>query len=399
MDIPVKKSLLILSATPASLIPAENFLVNRDWTVHATTDMKTALAYVVNERPQFVMVSVEHTDKKILSLPRLLKQTYPDMCVIVFAESTSLDSYRLLAQAGGAYRVHPPITGPAIERAVHKYVRELNEKKQAENLIELSKRRTQAKQEAELSRVAWQVRGGKAADKNLLSKVTGKALEQIVDRGDGKVRRAIAGPTTNVACIVLESEQFSGYLIAATGGDDPLDPRFVVMIRERLCKFLRDNGQDVRDRVSFPLKIREVPFETWALDYAEFMKKTVHRGQELAFAFFPVAEVSSLVLNANDKSEMAQVRIQDIDTEKPVPFDVHLFLAANQRHILYTPKNGRLYPEQKQRLQNAGVEHLHIKKDEAEAFLRYRAELNVESLLERFAKDRPSDDVPEEGAI
>lgn len=386
MSAPIDKSMLILASSPASLIPAENFLMNRDWVVHVATDMKAALTYLVEKKPRFVMVSVEHPDKKIAGLPRLLKQTYPDLCVIAFAETTSLEGYRLLSQSEGPYRVHPPITGPAIERAVNKFMKELQDRQQQENALMQSQRRAQAKIEADLSRVRWQMKS--SGDKNLLSKVTGRTLEQICERGDGQVRKPINAPTTNVACIVIESAQFSGYLLAAMGGDGPLDPRFVSTVRERLVKFLRDNGEEVKDRGAFPMKLREVPFESWAIDYAEFLKKAVHRGHEVAFAFFPVEEVSSMVLSSQSE-EMGMVKVEDIDTAQPVPFDIHLFLPANQKYILYTPKNALFYPHQKERLVNAGVAHLHIKKADADSFLRYRAERNLNGLLDRFSKDRP----------
>ena len=38
------------------------------------------------------------------------------------------------------------------------------------------------------------------------------------------------------------------------------------------------------------LNIKKVDFEDWALEYADFLRKSVHDGEEIAMAFFPFAD-------------------------------------------------------------------------------------------------------------
>lgn len=379
MKQPMTRSILILTANPRQLLSAETFLANRDWSVFATEDEKTALTYLVEQRPSFMMISVEHPNRKVAGLHKLLKQTYPDLCVILFAEEYSLESHRTLIMTDHPYRVHPPITGPAIERSVNRYLKEVHEKTVQEELFNKSfKRRMEREGWGELSWVPVN-----RDEDSLLSRGAGLAIEECVNKADGVVRSRLNGSTTNTACIVIESPKFSGYLIAAMAGDRPFDDGFVGMIRQRLIRFLREKGERVSEGESFPMKIREVRFESWALDYAEFLKKTVHEGQELALAFFPVSEVTPLVKDSALK-DMCTIRVEDLRADTEVDFNVHLFLPANQKFLMYTPKGCVFYGHQRERLLKSGVKELHIHQDDVKAFRRYRARCQVEVLIHEF---------------
>lgn len=96
------------------MLPAEQFLVNRDWIVRTISDERMALSTLVENTPSFFMISVEHPNRKVLGLQRLLSQTLPNLKVIYFAETNSLESYRLLNQMEQSVRIYPPVTGPAV---------------------------------------------------------------------------------------------------------------------------------------------------------------------------------------------------------------------------------------------------------------------------------------------
>lgn len=372
----ISRSLLILSAEPRTLLPCEQFLGNRGWKVTVTGDEKTALSFLIERRPSFFMISVQHANKKTRTLHKLLAQTLPDVCVIYFAEHNNLETYRRLAQSEHPHRVHAPITGPGIERAVNKFLKETHERELQQELYLKS---LSDVEQREILSWAPVDRG----DDSLLSRGVGLALDFAVNKADGVVREPLAGKITNTACIVIESVRFSGYLIAAMAGDRPFDEAFVGLIRERLVQFLRENGEGVKDDESFPMKVREVEFQDWATDYAEFLKKSVHEGQEVAFAFFPVNEVAEHIGDSRFEN-MSTVRVEDLIAETEVDFGVHLFLPANQKFLLYTPKGSVFFAKQKDRLVKAGVKELHIKNEDLTAFKRYRARHRVEGLIRDF---------------
>lgn len=113
-------SLLIVKSLAQNLLPVETFLRNRGWTLHSTTDLKEAISVMIKHQPNFVMISVDHPNKRVLKLSKVLVQAFP-CCLISFAEVASASSYKTLTESSTEYLIYPPVTGPAIERTVNKY--------------------------------------------------------------------------------------------------------------------------------------------------------------------------------------------------------------------------------------------------------------------------------------
>lgn len=379
----ISQSLLILSSEPRALFAAEQFLIGRGWTLTMTSDEKVALSLLIERRPSFFMISVQHKNRKVRQLHTLVKQTFPELCVLLFAEHHSMEAYRQLLQSGHPYRIQPPVTGPGIERAVNRFLRDAHEKELQDRLYARSLRRG-AENENTLS---WAPIP--ADEDSLLERGADLALEGAVRRGDGVVRAHLTGKITNTACIIIESMRFSGYLIAAMAGDRPFNEEFTALVRERLVQFLRESGEVVKDGESFPMKIREVKFAEWATDYAEFLKRSVHEGDEVAFAFFPMADVNPQV-GLSAVANMVTVKVEDLVADETVDFNVHLHLPANARFLLYTAKGSVLMQEQKNRLIRSGVHELHIKSEDIPAFKRYRAHHHISGLIKEFEERQKS---------
>lgn len=371
------KSMVILTASPKLFAPAEQFLRNRSWSVMATTDERDAMRWVLEKKPSFFLISVEHSNVKVRSLHRLLKQSCPDLCVVYFAENNNIETYRRMAQIDHTYRVQPPITGPAVERIVNRYLKDLRQAQIQQELFERSVRRSFPESQS----ITWAT--PKESGQELLSRGVVQVLESCLNVGDGRIKEPLTGETTQTACIAIESERFSGYLLTAMPGDRAFDQNFISLIRERLVKFLADNGEALREDDSFPMKVRRVQFESWATEYADFLKKSVHEGQEVAMAFFPMSEVSTLVGETNGAG-MFRVRMPDLVADEKVDFNLYLFLPANQKHILYTPKDSVFFAHQKERLSTGNIVEMHVKSEELPAFKRYRARHRIEALIKEY---------------
>ena len=70
-------SVYILKSNPSVLSQAETFLRNRNWIVGSGTNMREALAYIIQKTPQYVILSADHPNKKVKVLPKLLTQAFP----------------------------------------------------------------------------------------------------------------------------------------------------------------------------------------------------------------------------------------------------------------------------------------------------------------------------------
>ena len=505
----VKKNLLIIKSHPQSLGPVEGFLLNREWKVKSTSNLKEALAYLVQNQPQFVMISIDHPNKKVRNLPKVLSQALP-VCVIAFAESSTSASIKNLSDCAAGYAIFHPVTGPAVERMVNKYYKDLQTNPSAfsnrgewnqvgkggAGVIAIKGEGNLGTSEAAQNFLAslMSIDGGTMATGNASGMLNGQSGNEdsatmmssqatsasamnpsfaqgstsanpsstsqgssssnplspdyrgptIADSLSGDLPSANARKTdggwaplevnkknpqnrrshdddsksstrgedslilkgvrdamekaciqlpdpqvveleqaSHVACILVESSRFSGYLIAATAKDQVIDRTFVEKIRSRLFRFLRDNGEQIEDNESMPMKLKQVPFMDWALECADFLRKSIHEGNEVALAFFPRSDLRAEILDSAD-SEMAAVNIQELAADTTVEFNIYIHLPRNNRYVLYTPCGGIFFNAQKERLVSQGVSHLHVLRMELSGFDKYRAQNFLNGKIEEF---------------
>lgn len=223
---------------------------------------------------------------------------------------------------------------------------------------------------------------------NIIVRGTQQALDDSVDqiKGNDKPAEKISG-ASNVACLVVESDRFSGYLVAALGKNRKMDNKFVDTLRDRLSKFLKDNGEPMADDKSMQLKIKPVDFEDWALEYADFLRKSVHEGEEIAMAFFPFAQAKTMV-ETSAQADMGAVKIDELQGDLSVDFNLYVYLPANKKYVLYTPRGSKFYGNQKDRLARMGVTHMHVKRTELQDVSKYRAQNYLNSKIQEYEKKK-----------
>lgn len=221
---------------------------------------------------------------------------------------------------------------------------------------------------------------------NIILRGTQRALDESVNLQDGRVTQKLEG-SSNVACLIIESPKFSGYLVAALGKNRKLDEKFMNTIRERLTKFLKEAGEPIKDDEPMFLKIRAVDFEGWALECAEFLRKSVHEGEEIAMAFFPFAEATTTV-ESSAQADMGAVKLDELTADVQVDFNVYVYLPANNKYVLYTPRGSKFYTSQKDRLHKMGVTHMHVKRTELQDVSRYRAQNYLNSKVNEYEESQ-----------
>ncbi len=587
----IAKTMLIVKSEPNGLKGVEQFLKNREWNVVSTHDMKSAIMHLMKLKPAFVLITVDHSNKKMSKFPKMIMSAFPS-CVMTFAEKSTTASFKALMDSGVEYKINPPLTGPAIERAVNKYLRDLenaskhkpetthtqkdnnnfkveikngsdrsgsgfvnvkassgesqqqepgmdlaekllmqlndddsgsdgvalnnlnlsqpgksgshqgpayqgsaansdanasfmqssgiahsgsmnqqqakgsnsqsyqppgpstdadeslwvplSEKKDRQNpdynpeghgsgsmtlnpgeknkkdiMIGRAKSRNEggynpdqpdsngpnsleydptkasealilnpqnSKKEPRQSQVPVGTtkvkQGGIFNEDSVFVKGVNKTLDETAIKGDGKVETHLED-NTHLACIVVESPKFSGYLVAALGKDKKIDDEFVELVRTRLMKFLVDAGEPVQNDANMQVKVKRVDFEGWALEYAQFLRKSVHKGDEVAMAFFPFAEAQTKV-GMSAEASMASVKTSEVEAGQPLEFNLYIYLPTNKKYILYTPKGSIFQANQKDRLLRQGVGEVHIQKDEVQGLSRYKAQNHLNSLIDRY---------------
>ncbi len=208
------------------------------------------------------------------------------------------------------------------------------------------------------------------------------SLDETVIKGDGRIENKLE-ESSHFACIIVESARFSGYLVAAMGKNKKIDNHFVELIRIKLMKFLKDNGETIDNESNLQLKVRQVDFEGWAIEYAQFLRKSVHKGNEVAMAFFPFATAQTPV-GESATATMVSIKTEDIQTDTPLEFNMYLYLPSNKKYILYTPEGGLFLSEQKKRLSQQGVLKMHIQKEDVQNLSKFKAQNHLNSLIKDF---------------
>lgn len=154
-------SVFILKAHASSLAQAETFLKNRKWIVASSTNLKEALAFIITKKPQYILITADHPNKKVKVLPKMLAQAFP-VSVIGFSEKSSSDSSRSLTSMGLEYNLYSPVSGPAIERIILKIRKEEETKKQ--NTSDPNRLQTSGKSGGSASEGAITLKGGAVSE-------------------------------------------------------------------------------------------------------------------------------------------------------------------------------------------------------------------------------------------
>jgi hypothetical protein len=208
---------------------------------------------------------------------------------------------------------------------------------------------------------------------SIFVKGTQQALNESVIVREGLTSYEEIERSSHCACIIVESERFSGYLVAALGKNRKIDTTFMNLIKQRLFAFLKAHGEIVKESDTMNIKIEEVEFEDWAMEQADFLRKSIHDGDEIAMAFFPTKE-TSVKLEESVSEKMLQLDISELKEDTAVEFDLYIYMPENNKYLLYTPQGRPLYGQQKSRLAEKGITHMHLRKESAHNVKKYRAQ-------------------------
>lgn len=234
----------------------------------------------------------------------------------------------------------------------------------------------------------WRPPSPLADSDSILVKGTQEAIDNSVQKIEGLAEYESLGRASNVACIVVESAKFSGYLVAAMGKDRLIDEFFIETVKQRLVEFLKKHGETIKeDEDGLSLKLEQIDFEDWALDQAEFLRKSIHGKAEIAMAFFPNAD-TQVRLEQSVNENMLQMDIGELESDVPVDFDMYIYMPTNNRYLLYTPQGRKLGKDQHGRLKDRGINKVHLRKESQGQVKKYRAQVFLNSKIQAYKSSK-----------
>ena len=119
MSTPGKTVLLFIKAPSHNLKGIESFLGKRNFEVHSESDIRAAICKVVELRPSFIFLAWDHTNPKVMNLPKLIAQA-SFATLVPYILSNSKEDMRKLLVCPLNPKLYPPLSGPAIERLILK---------------------------------------------------------------------------------------------------------------------------------------------------------------------------------------------------------------------------------------------------------------------------------------
>lgn len=438
-----QKTILIIKQKMTTLQKVEAFLSKRDWQIFVAREPEVAIEIMVKENPLFIMVPVDHPDKRIGLIPAFAQKLY-SCCPMWYSELLSTKSLHSLNNLNTDYILPVPVSGLAVERMANRYLN-LRAKKQAQNgkklpsyyviangqsksgetmtqeqaslrinaLIEVLNQasgamdnglsstpssleipsmsgaaplRTKSNLDVDQSEKAVpearSAAKGKAAEEyyHLLKRSIKSSISDFIEPGANREGRPL-GVVSNVACLIVDSTLYKGYLVIATGRRKALDAHLMHKLQVRLAGFLEQGHVSLNKRDVYNLFLKPVAFESWSQKCAEFLFKTLHQGDTVAMAFFPREDIHHQE-SPSASEDMVALSLEYFSEDSQSEFDIYLYFPLNKRYLLYTPSGATLYKSQTINLQKKGVTHFHIRRSDLPEFKKFRIQSHLNAKIE-----------------
>lgn len=110
-----------------------SFLTRRGWKTTIASNLGQAIKNIVTTRPDFVLISLNHPNKKLQALPVLLTQTFNTTCVL-FGEQIDPKTSMALREAKAQHKITGFISGPSVHRAITKILNDIHNPKEEKEL-------------------------------------------------------------------------------------------------------------------------------------------------------------------------------------------------------------------------------------------------------------------------
>lgn len=104
------------------------FLNRRGWEATVTTRLEEAIKVLASDRPDFVMVSMNHKNKKVAVLPSFISQTF-NTKTIVFGEKSDSKTIGMIHSAKTPFKMMGIVSGPSVHRKIKQILNDIHNKK------------------------------------------------------------------------------------------------------------------------------------------------------------------------------------------------------------------------------------------------------------------------------
>lgn len=196
------------------------------------------------------------------------------------------------------------------------------------------------------------------------------------------VRSESVFETDRLLCLIINTAHWTGYVLIASEIDfDSESLKNIVTAWFREC--LPSNQDQFDLEHSFQIDISAINFIHFSESYADFFKVAEHDTKKTVLSFFRI-DPHLLDVQLHDTYDMIELDLQEIPTDLPLRFDIHLFLPENKKFILYCKKESAIAIQQHERLQIKAVDTLYSQLENEFLIQQHRAEKIINLMIQEY---------------
>ena len=117
-------NILLIAKSQSSVQSAAQFLSRRDWPTKIATDLSKAIQIIAKEKPDLILISINHPSPKIMKLPNIIAAGFNATCVL-FSEVPDAKSASLIQAAKLQHKISGGASGPNLYRGIRKILNQL----------------------------------------------------------------------------------------------------------------------------------------------------------------------------------------------------------------------------------------------------------------------------------
>lgn len=426
MSIIESKRILIIKAPGHNLRPVEHFLQKRDFKVFIEHDVKMAMLKLIEVKPSIIFLAWDHPNPKIMDLPAQMGPT-TEATIIPYVMGFTKEDVRKLDACALNPKLYPPVSGPAIERLISKFIKiqirknsdydeivsgyktdrgpDVAAKATAEKppapveqaIVSVAKPtpksnmivfKQQKRQEILLIYKKKTLSIGVAAElKKTFPARVKIPVEKLLQFSENSRPPEKTG-TANIYrayCLAVVSEDWCGYL--TTISDHALE---VEPLRKIVAEWIDENFENALDHDEHDFaEIKNLDAE-WLSQLekdAEYYERLDIKDVDIRVCFFSVAP-AKMNIEFNEDHTMIKMPTHDVPADEELPFSLHLHLPENKKYIAYTQANKVLSLDQKNRLIGNKILLLYTTLNFENAYKKFIIEKNIKSLWLDLAKKK-----------
>lgn len=233
-------------------------------------------------------------------------------------------------------------------------------------------------------------------DQSFTDTVKPEMFDVIENYSDHKTDQADLTKTTQIYVLVVQELEWTGYLTVAS--ENYLDVASAqVILNNWIKQMIRieqvdqpDTDQnELPDAILFEIHVPKVDFADFCSYKSEFFKDVDYQGKKTMIGFFSFSPFE-VINSVHPAFDMLELPIEFLQPNKELPFDVNLYLPENEKFILYIRSGSFLDNIQVSRLQMRKVKHIFSNMDYELALLKYKAEFNINKLIDIYHRIKAS---------